>query len=90
MPLVAAKAMPTRSSGREVSAKTIRKLQERAQPPSWEKGIVYDERPGGVKMPLLNGDGTPVRVKQYAENRRKIDERVKRLKTDPHVLTKKG
>lgn len=48
--------------------------------PSWEKGVVTDKRPGGTEMPLLNPDHSPVHVKQYAENRRAIDARVKQIK----------
>lgn len=49
---------------------------------SWEKGIVYDERPDGSRMPLFApGTRRPLRLKEYGENRRQIDEQVRRLKT---------
>lgn len=38
---------------------------------SWEKGIVRDDR----GMPLLKGVGEPIGVKEYAENRHKIEAR---------------
>lgn len=47
------------------------------QPPSWNKGIVYDERPGGFKMPVLNEDMSPVRMKQGAEQRHKINDHLR-------------
>lgn len=35
---------------------------------------VYDERPGGIKMPILNPDGTPVRKAQAQRQERKVEE----------------
>jgi len=42
-------------------------------PPAINAQIIYDERPGGVKMPLMNPDGTVVRHKQYRDNEAKIE-----------------
>jgi hypothetical protein len=42
------------------------------EPPAYNKTIIYEDRPGGTKMPLLNTDGSPVRQKQYDENKRQI------------------
>ena len=36
--------------------------------------VVYDERPNGTKMPILNPDGSPVRVKQAREQASKLRE----------------
>jgi hypothetical protein len=47
------------------------------QDPSWEKGIVTTERPGGFQVPLLHGNGTPWRTKEAAENHRTIDQRLR-------------
>jgi len=52
--------------------------KDRVEPPSWNKGIVYDERPGGTKMPVLNPDMTPVRMKQGAEQRHKINDHLRK------------
>ena len=41
-------------------------------PPSYNKQIMYDERPGGIKMPILKPDGTPVRRRYYDENKHQI------------------
>lgn len=49
---------------------------------SWEKGIATDER----GMPLLGKDAEPIGVKQYAEQRRPIEERRRQLRNDPHAL----
>ena len=56
--------------------------------PAWERGVAGEHRPGGGFMPYLNDSGTDVmRVKEAGERRREIDERVKRLKGDPHVFS---
>lgn len=36
--------------------------------------VVYDERPNGTRMPILNPDGTPVRKSQAQQQERKLDE----------------
>jgi hypothetical protein len=41
-------------------------------PPSRNKEIIYDERPGGVKVPLMKPDGTVVRRKYYDEHKHQI------------------
>ena len=42
------------------------------EPPSWEKGVAGEHRPGGGFMPYLKGDSY-VGIKEYSENRRKYD-----------------
>lgn len=51
--------------------------KDRVEPPSWNKGILYDERPGGTKMPVMNPDLTPVRMKQASEQRQKINKHLR-------------
>lgn len=41
--------------------------------PGYNRQIVYEDRPGGFKMPILKGTGEPLRVKEYHENKHKID-----------------
>jgi len=65
---VSPQATPTRHNRRK----------DTVVPPSWNKGIVYDERPGGTKMPVLNQDMSPVRMKQGAEQRHKITDHLRR------------
>lgn len=36
--------------------------------------VVYDERPNGTRMPLVNPDGTPVRKGQARRQERKVEE----------------
>jgi len=45
--------------------------------------IVYDERPGGIKMPLLKADGTPVRRKWYQDNKSTVERTRRRIRNDP-------
>lgn len=49
---------------------------------SWEKGTITDAR----GMPLLKANGDPVPVKEYAENRRAIEGKRRRLANDPTIL----
>jgi len=42
---------------------------------------MYDERPGGIKMPLLKSDGTIVRQKEWNENRAKFESQLRRTRT---------
>jgi hypothetical protein len=51
-----------------------------SEPPSLNAQIIYDERPGGVKMPLMNPDGTLVRHKQWRENRKTIEANIRRIR----------
>lgn len=48
--------------------------------PAWERGIVTESRPGGYRVPVLDANFKPIRVKQYAQNRRKIEEGLRRIK----------
>jgi hypothetical protein len=43
--------------------------------PAWERGVPTDAR----GMPFLRKDGTPMGVKEYAENRHAIEEHRRRL-----------
>ncbi len=47
---------------------------------SWEKGLARDSR----GMPLIR-DGKPVTIKQYGEDRHRIDAALHRLENDPSV-----
>ena len=42
-------------------------------PPSVNKQIMYDERPGGYKMPILRPDGDVLRWKEYTEKRHQVE-----------------
>lgn len=42
--------------------------------------IMYDERPGGTKMPILNWDGSVVRRKQYDDQKSTIESNMRRIR----------
>lgn len=57
--------------------------------PSWENGIVTEQRPDGSRMPVLApGTLRPLGVHEQAGMRHQVDEGLKRLHNDPHVLTR--
>lgn len=68
---VSPQATPTRHN---------RKPTKGMQPPSHWADCVYDERPDGSKMPVLNPDGTPVRHRQAQRE----SERIEQLKRFQH------
>jgi len=49
-------------------------------PPEFNKKIVYEDRPGGFKSPVLRKDGTPLRAKEHAEKRHEIDDQLARIR----------
>lgn len=56
-------------------------LPPRKADPAWERGIISERRPDGSRMPILRpGTTTPLRVKEYGERRREIDESIRRTK----------
>ncbi len=75
-----------RAKGTQVSprAQTTRTQNWRPTPftpPSYNKQIMYDERPGGIKMPILNADGSLVRRKQFDEHKTDIVNNLRRIRT---------
>lgn len=50
-------------------------------PPSYNKQIVYDERPGGTKVPVLKADGSVLRRKEFDEKRHTITDTMRRIRT---------
>jgi hypothetical protein len=44
----------------------------------WERGFAYEDRGNGVKAPIFNEKGKPMRMKEFSENRHKVLERRKR------------
>jgi hypothetical protein len=40
---------------------------------SWEAGVAGEHRADGSFMPYLGAAGSPIHVKEYAENRRALD-----------------
>lgn len=48
----------------------------------WEAGVVYEDRGNGIKAPIFNDQGRPVRNKEFSENRHAILERREREKNN--------
>ena len=55
--------------------------------PVWEAGKAGEVRADGSFMPYLTASGARMGVKEFSENRHRITERVKELKTNPHVFS---
>ena len=45
--------------------------------------LVYQDRPGGYKMPIMTATGGQLRRKQYLENKHKIDDQLARIQAKP-------
>lgn len=73
---ISPQATPSKREGRRFLGPPPKKPNN-----SWERGIATDER----GMPLFM-DGKPVSVKRYAERRHEIEDKRRRLHTDPHVF----
>ena len=50
---------------------------------------MYDERPGGTKMPMLTPDGNVLRRHEYERNRHKSDS-ILRPHNDTNAATSRG
>ena len=50
---------------------------------------MYDERPGGKKMPMLKPDGNVLRRHEYERNRRKYDS-IMRSHNDTNAASSRG
>jgi hypothetical protein len=47
---------------------------------AWNAQLVYQDRPGGFKMPIYDPEtGSQRRIKQYTEQRHKIDSQLARI-----------
>lgn len=77
------RAKGTQVSPRAQSTRTQNWRPTPFKPPSYNKQIMYDERPGGIKMPILNPDGSLVRRKQFDEHKSEITNNMRRIRTAP-------
>lgn len=75
-------AMPNRRDSRPF-------VPPRRANPTWERGVAGERRADGSFMPILDTAGGRMGVKAYSENRHQVEERVRQLKTDPNVFTRK-
>jgi hypothetical protein len=64
---VSPRATPSRHNGRA----------KKVEPPSWNKGIVYDTRADGSKMPIMKADGSVLRNKEGSERRHEINDHLR-------------
>lgn len=69
-----------RVSAQATPTKTLNMVPTKVEGPSYNKQIIYDERPGGIKMPLLKPSGDVVRRKEWDENRVAIEANRKRIR----------
>jgi len=58
-----------------------------AEPPAFNKEIMYDERQNGIKMPLLNEKGDVIRRKRYGEKRATIEANLAALRRGDYTVT---
>lgn len=57
------------------TATPVARAHRAFRPPSncsWEAGKAGERRPDGSFMPYLDGSGTPIRMKRWAEERQKL------------------
>lgn len=79
-----------RAKGVSVSPKAT-PSQRNTIPPRQSEGdpfarpIVYQDRPGGFKMPIFTAKGDHLRIKQYREQRHKIDAQLARIQAGKGV-----
>jgi len=52
----------------------------KVEPPVRNKEIMYDERPGGFKLPILKPNGDVLRRKEYEEKRPAITSTIRRIR----------
>lgn len=69
-----------RHAERVITDKQVRPMRE----PSWEKGVVRDQR--GVPY-ISERDMTPITVKQFENKRPHYEGAIERLRQDPNPLT---
>lgn len=67
-------------SPRAETTKTQNWRPTKSVPPSRNAQIIYDERPGGYKMPLLKADGSVVRQREYDERKSEITSTIRRIR----------
>lgn len=68
-------------SPRATASRTQNMRPEPVEPPAFNREIMYDERPGGYKMPILKPDGHVLRRKEYGERRSEITANMRRIRS---------
>jgi len=65
-----------------VTPSRVKNMRPTPTPRSAENArVIYEDRPGGFKMPLLKSNGDPLRSKEFRENRRTIADTIQRIRT---------
>ena len=72
-PALTAACTPTR---------TMNRVPPRKQDPAWERGVAGEHRPDGSFMPYLRpADQTPMKVKEFADNRTKYEKVLREMRS---------
>jgi len=50
-------------------------------PDSSRAAVVYDERPGGIKVPIMKADGSVLRSGEYQRDKTRIDAKLRNLRS---------
>lgn len=67
-------------SPRATPTTTLNMKPTPGKPPAYNREIIYNERPGGTKIPLLNPDGSVVRRRQYDREKAQITSTIRRIR----------
>lgn len=59
----------------------------KTEPSSFNRQIMYDKRPDGSMMPIMNPNGEVVRRKEFGERRHEIESTIRRIRnTEPDIV----
>ena len=72
-------------SPRATPTKNLNWRPSKQTPPGRYKQIIYEDRPGGAKIPVMKSDGEVLRGKEYDENRNKIDKTIRTIRNSGHA-----
>lgn len=67
-------------SPRAESTRTQNWRPTKSEPPAYNKTIMYDERPGGYKMPILKPDGGVIRQREWDQKRHQYEANIRRIR----------
>lgn len=68
-------------SPRAEGTKTQNWRPTKSEPPAYNKTIIYDERPGGYKMPILKPDGSVIRQKEWDEKKHQFESTIRKVRS---------
>jgi hypothetical protein len=67
-------------SPRAMSTRTQNWRPTKSVPPKSNGELVYQDRPGGTKMPVFNPDGTQLYKRDYVADKRRIDNTIRQIR----------